>query len=302
MLSKNPALKLIASLTIILLIIISNVKYPVQGSWQISDGTKVDYLLESANWTVYYGLDTATGEGCRYNDIKVKPNNEFEIKVNDVDDVWGIEYEINNSTDSSIGSISTALFLLEFEHFLYYPTEECIRLFSEGFNENEISLGPNMFGWFFIEPSEALWSYFNEIIDIEYHKSRSSIFDYQAYFESFFERREKQAIFDVNMYGDFINDTLEVDINFQHNIKFIWNDTTGILLGYRISTQFSGIFYGLSLSEELEIVCREVDYNLPNYKFYNYTGFIPGYDFGITVIAIFTISISILIFLKRKKR
>lgn len=272
------------------------------GSWQITYGTKVDYLLESASWTVFYGYDEASGEGCRFNDIKVKPNNEFEIHVGDIDPVWGVQYEIDNTTDTSIGFISTDMFLLQFENFLYYPTEECIRLYSEGFNATEVSLGPQMFGWFFIEPSDSMWAYFDELVDIEYHKSKTSLYDYQAYFESFFERRDKQAIFDVNMYGDFINDTLEVDMNFQHNLKFIWNDTTGILLGYRISTQFSGTFHGMSLGEKLDVVCKEADFDLPNFKFFNYTGFIPGFDFGISMIAILTITSFIVVIMKRRKK
>ncbi|HUU76991.1 MAG TPA: choice-of-anchor S family protein [candidate division Zixibacteria bacterium] len=272
-----------------------------KGQWKISTGTSVEYTIEEANWTVQYGDLSESGEGSQFDNVKINPSGTFEVEVINVDDQWGVEFVVDNSTEVSTGVITTDTFVFEFVKYLYYPAEECARITTEGFNSVSIKHGPYMPAWFFIEPNQELWDYFDEISAIEFHKTKENNFDFEAYFESFFELRDNQAIFDLHMYGDFINDTLETNMQFDHNIKFVWQESSGILLGYRVNSYLSGEYENQTITENLLMTCKQTEYSLPDFKFYAYTGFIPGYGFGITIISlIFLLTFGFLI--KKQKK
>ena len=257
-----------------------------QSTWYVDDDTTVSYTIEKAEMTAQMGDLKVESEGVVFEDVMVKPSNSFDVEVISVDDVFGIEYEVDNSTASTNGEIASDLFAFQFTQFIYYPEEEALRLSMQGFNSQEYIHGPNMINWFFVEPEESLWNLFEELTDIEFHKSRENNHDYEAYFEGFFEIRDEQAIFDLYMYGSFTNETTEIDMNFNHNIKFVWSSISGILLGYRISTSLSGTIQELYTSESISIVCSENSYTLPGFKFYNYSGFISGFEITVAIISL----------------
>ena len=278
-----------------------NLAVNIEGTWEIDDETVVNYTIEGASWGVQIGDQSIGGEGVNFKGVKIAPSNSFDVEVVNVDEQFGVEFIIDNSTATASGEISSDLFLFELDQFLYYPEQEALRLSIQGFNRQEIILGPGMVSWFFVEPEESLWEHFREIANIDYHKSKESNYDYEAYFESFFEIRENQAIFDMYMYGSFVNDTLEIDMNFNHNIKFVWDSLTGILLGYRISSSVSGSIEELVLSESIGIICKESSYSLPGFKVYNYSGFISGYQIAITFAGL-SAGVIFSIFVKRKRK
>lgn len=273
-----------------------------KSDWLINNGTTTEYTIEEAEWTVEFGELSESGEGGQFESVKIEPSDTFDVIALDVDDIWGVEFKLDNSTATAIGIISSDAFYYEFVNFIYYPAVECARLAYEGFNEQRIMHGPEIPKWFFIEPSVELWNFFDEITDINYHKTRENNYDYEAYFEAYFERRDDQAIFDLHMYGDFLNDTLEIAMQFDHNIKFVWQESTGILNGLRMNTVLSGDYGNQTIGEDVSLVLMKSSYTLPDFKFFAYTGFIPGFNFGIAVISIFSIIVVSIIFTKVKRR
>ena len=273
-----------------------------KSEWKVSTGISAEYTLEEANWSVQYGELSELGEGGQFNNIKINPTETFEVEVIDVDDQWGVEFSVDNSTEISMGVTTTDGFIFEFTKFVYYPSEECARISIEGFNSVRIKHGPDIPAWLFIEPTQDLWDYFDEIEEIEYHKTRENNYDFEAYFEAFFELTNNQAIFDLHMYGDFINETLETDMQFDHNIKFIWQESSGILLGYRINSYLSGDFENQTISETLLMTCKQTEYSLPGFKFYAYTGFIPGFGFKTALISLVLLFALGIIIRKNKKQ
>lgn len=273
----------------------------IEGAWGIDEDTVVNYTIEEANWKVQIGDQFVESEGANYKGVKVTPSNTFEVEVVTVDEQFGVEFIVDNSTATTSGEITSDLFLFDLNKFLYYPEQETLRLSLQGFNSQEIIHGPEMNSWFFVEPEDSLWDHFREIADIEYHKSRENNYDYEAYFEAYFEIRENEALFDMYMYGSFVNETLETDMTFNHNIKFVWDSLTGILLGYRISISLSGSVEELFVSELVEIVCKESSYSLPNFKFNNYSGLISGYQIAITFTGL-AVGVIVSIFSKRKRK
>jgi len=304
---KYPLIKKSQSLFLVIGIILilspyfnQNSTMDIEGIWEVDDDTIVNYTIEEANWEVQIGDQSEVGEGANYKGVKVIPTETFDVEVTNVDEQFGVEFIVDNSTATASGDIATDLFLFELSQFLYFPEQEAFRLSLQGFNSSEIVHGPEMISWFFVEPDDSLWDYLREIADIEFHKNRETNYEYEAYFESYFEIREEQAIFDMYMYGSFVNDSLEVDMNFNHNIKFVWDSITGILLGYRISSSVSGSIEEMILSHSVVIVCRENSYSLPGFKFFNYSGFISGYQIAITFVGLSAIVIFSIV-IKRKK-
>ncbi len=273
----------------------------IESVWKVDDKTVVNYTIEDASWNIQIGDQLSGSEGVNFKGVKVAPSNTFDVEIISVDEQLGIEFIVDNSTATASGEIASDLFLFELEKFLYYPEQEILRLSLQGFNKQEIDLGPEMNSWFFVEPEDSLWDHFREIASIDYHKSKESNYDYKAYFESFFEIQENQAILDIYIHGSFVNDSLEIDINFSHNIKFIWDSLTGILLGYRISTSVSGTLEEVIIYESIEIICKESSYSLPGFKFYNYSGFISGYQFVITFVSLSALVICSIV-IKRKRK
>lgn len=305
---KCPLLKKSQSLFLVIALILllssyfnQNSVIDIEGTWKVDDDTIVNYTIEKASWTIQIGDQIMESEGANFKGVKVAPTNTFDVEIINVDEQFGVEFIVDNSTATVSGEIASDLFLFELDKFLYYPEQEALRLSLQGFNSQEIIIGPKMISWFFVEPEDSLWNHCREIADIDYHKSRENNYDYEAYFESDFEIRENQAIFDMYMYGSFVNDTLETDMSFNHNIKFVWDSLTGILLGYRISSSVSGSIEDVILSESIEIVCKESSYSLPGFKFYNYTGFISGYQIAITFVGL-SAGVIFSILLRRKRK
>lgn len=292
---------LVIGLAIIFLFLSSNFVNFSSATWGVSDDFEVDYVLENAEWTITHSENEQTGTGAQYKEINIPLNEVFEVTVDSVDEVWGVQFIVDNTTDTTNGFLTNDLFMLQFEHFLYYPAIESERLYSQGFDIEEITRGPFLIDWFFVEPTDDLWDFLVEVANIQYHQERENNYDYEAYFESDVEKAENEVVFDINMYGDFINSTLEIDMQFQHNIKFIWEEDSGKLLGYRISTSFSGTFYGLFISESLDLVLKENNYSLPNFKFVNYTGLIPGFTMFISMVSLI-VFVSIIVKIRRNKK
>ena len=298
---SQPIFFVIISILLLSLFVSANTSIYTRGVWEINDSTTVTYEIETAYWEIGIGDRSIGSDGANFGNVKVDPTNTFDVEVDSIDENFGVEFTVDNSTASASGLISTDLFLYELAEFLYYPQQEVLKLSMQGFNAQEFEHGPQMISWFFVEPEESLWAYLAELTNLDYHQTKENNYEYKAYFEGDFEIRDDQALFDAYMYGSFANETLAVDMDFNHNIKFVWDSLTGVLLGYRISTIFSGTVDGLNIGESVEIICSKAGYTLPGFKFYNYSGIISGYEITIAVIGISAIVITSFIVNKKKK-
>ncbi len=266
----------------------------------ISDQT-FNYVLDSSAWSVQVNDLIEGGTGGTFGNLNLPQRGQFSVEVLDVDANWGVDFRVSNATDNVLGHITNDEFLMEFAKFLYYPEEECSRITTEGFNSKDIVNGPEILDWFFIETEADVWDFMDNLTTVEYHNVLPGVYAYEAYLQAHFEHQNKQVMFDVYMRGSFENQTLDVNIQFDHSIKFVWNDTTGILLGYRISTNFNGLFASYSIAEEINVVIHLSGYDLPSFKFIS--AFIPGFEIGIAVFTIGLIIVfNVIIRCIRKKR
>ncbi|MBD3191173.1 MAG: hypothetical protein GF308_11035 [Candidatus Heimdallarchaeota archaeon] len=269
---------LICSLSVDSLVITS------QANWGIEPGFQKVYVLDESSWSITYGGLSATGEGGTFQELRIAQGDSFSINVVQVDNNYGVEYILENQQEqSSTGFVDKANFIYEFANFLYYPTEEAGRLDQTGFNEEEIMLGPPIISWFFIEPTEDLWEFLEEVTTLEYHNSLQNADEFEGTLEADFAVEGENKVFDFYLRGDYINETKNIEIRFDHNIKFIWKISTGLLQGYRISSQFLGEYFGNEISEELNVACRVGTYSLPYFKFGGFSGLISGFRMGIVI-------------------
>ncbi|NHJ33291.1 MAG: hypothetical protein FK732_10530 [Asgard group archaeon] len=285
---------------LVLILCSSSFNFKSHAAWGNISGESTEYLLESSIWIVNIDDLQASGDGAVMNDINIDMNTRYDVDVLDVDDVWGVDFKVSNNTNAnSNGLITTDMFFFQFSKFLYYPVEECKRLVNTVFDEDEISRGPPLIQWFFIEPEQDIRDFLENLTTLEYHNSLPNSLMYDATLQAELEIIDNQVIFDMYMRGTYENESSNTAIQLEHMIKFVWAEDTGILLGYRVASYINGQFQGYSITEELQIINRKSGYELPKFKFIS--GFIPGFDFLIAIIGLGTIFISSIVYRKKKK-
>jgi hypothetical protein len=245
-------------------------------NWEVVVGTTTNFILDTATWSITFQDESAEGEIGRYNSMLIEKNSEFSVKVLTIDKNWGINYQIQNASGvKTTRSISTPNFRQEFTNFLFYHEYEFPRLIQEGFNETNISLGPPLPNWFFIEPTQDTWDFLEERTNSDFYEEKDIQNAYDSYLESIFERTDSKAVFDCFINGYYQIEEEDTDLDISHNLKFVWDEFSGILAGLRIASSFSGTFQGYSIKEEMNIVFHKKFYNLPDFKFGNVTSIFP---------------------------
>jgi len=240
------------------------------------------------------------GYGATYKTLNFNDKSSFTLQVLAVDETWGVEFRLNNSTNTAIGVITEDRFRFEILNTIYYSIFESQRLVDEGFNENAIKQGPRLFDWFFIQPETRTWGYLSNISSLDYHNNLPHTDDVSGTFMAEFTHNNAEATLDLLLDGSIENKTLNTNIQFEHTMKFVWNGTTGILLGYRFSALFQGTYQGHVMSEQITIILRLKGYVLPKFKFF--TGFIPGFSFTIGALTLLAITSCLIIWKKRRKK
>ncbi len=292
----------ISPITIIFILLCSSYfSTRTQATWGNISGSSTEYLLERSIWAVNINDLEASGEGAFFNDININMNTRYDVDVLNVDNIWGVDFKITNNTNfHSDGMMTSDMFIFQFSKFIYYPLEECKRLTSTSFDENQINRGPPLILWFFVEPEQIVWDFIENLTTIDYHNSLPNKELFDATLQAELEIANNFVVFDMYMRGAYENKSENTLFQFDHMIKFVWDEVNGILQGYRIATYINGKFKGYSIVEELQIINRKSGYDLPRFKFGS--GFIPGFEFLITIIGIFTILVSTIIRRNKKRK
>jgi hypothetical protein len=271
-----------------------------KADWNITISDAVEYSLDDSTWSVNFDGNLITASGGYFNGLMINDPGTFSVEVLDIDEVWGVEFQVENATDYVYEYMTMDRFYFEFLKFLYYAIDESSRLAEIGFNESRIQKGPALLPWFFIEPTQETWNFLSNMSDINYHNNLPIVKDIQGNLRAEFEKVNTEASFDIVIQGSLENATENINLDFDHSLKFVWNATTGVLLGYRISSYFTGSNKGHSMSEEINVVCRQVNYDLDRFKFLS--GFIPGFSFVITLVCLGLLGSCFLIINRKRKK
>jgi len=296
--SKHSLKSIILISFLVLGFIIQN-SSKVSGEYTITPSDKFTFVLEQADWLVEFDDESQLGYGGTYNDITITDESTFTVDVLAVSNEWGVDFQISNSTHTTTDSLTNDQFKFEFSRFMYYPLIECQRIIDEGFDAKAIKRGPTLLPWFFVLPSNTTWDFLDNLTTMEFHSS----LPYEPYIEGFLqaelERFSGEILFDLSIQGTYVNLTENSNLQLEHMVKFVWNETTGVLLGYRMATYFRGTYLGFQIFQEAVIVCRKLNYNLPNFRFVS--AFIPGYSY-LMAIASLGSAVGITTIIVRKKR
>ncbi|MBK5115172.1 MAG: hypothetical protein KGD59_07220 [Candidatus Heimdallarchaeota archaeon] len=288
-------------LILIFIICSSSFAARTQAAWGSISGSSTEYLLENSVWIVNINDLEASGDGAAFNEINIDMNTRYDVDVLDVDNIWGVDFKVTNYTEAnSNGFITTDMFFYQFSKFLYYPVEECNRLVNSGFNDEEIDRGPPLIQWFFVEPEQDVWDFLDNLTNIDYHNSLPDSLLFDATLQAELEIVDNLVIFDMYMRGTYLNETANTSVQFNHMIKFVWSEDSGILQGYRVDTSINGQYQGYSIIEELLIINRKSGFDLPKFKFVS--GFIPGFEFLIAIIGLGAILVTTIIYRQKRKK
>jgi len=299
-------LKLTKTFLVVVLFLSSSVLFalndnqmnPVSSEWLVSPSDDVSYLLETSTWDVELDGTEVSGTGGYFEGLTVSQGTTFDVEVLSINELFGVNFRVDNSTNTITSYINNDNFLYEFTNFIYYPFHESYRLTHFELDLDQVVFGPEILGWFFLEIDTDLWDFLEDLTTNEYHEALPFHDLFDILLQADFEFQENLAIFDIYMNGDFENETDDTKVDFGHAIKFIWDNTTGILQGYRVTTEFQGTYQSHQVAITLEIVIRESSYDLPNFKFF--PGLFPGFNFVTTFAVLSVIFISNLFFKKFK--
>ncbi len=266
----------------------------------VSPSETYTYVLERSDLYVEFEDLSEVGTDGLYNDISLPSRSTFTVEILNVDEEWGVDFEVSNSTETTSDYLTNDQFIYELSNFIYYPVLEGKRI-AEEYDADKIKIGPEITSWFFIQPTEANWNFLNNFTKEEYYSDIPINQYIDGYFQASLERLEGEVLFDYNIKGTYTNESDKANIQFDHLFKFVWNETTGVLLGYRISSYLTGKYYDFDVYEEIYVVCHLSGYDLPNYKYI--PGFISGYSYFIALSGILALTVFVLIVrTKRKKR
>ncbi|MEA2071076.1 MAG: choice-of-anchor S family protein [Asgard group archaeon] len=297
--SKKNQLSLLIMICILLSFSLLKIK-PGFCEWTINPAEEISYVVEEAEWSIAFNNEDGSGKGGKIRNLTFKEGSTFSIEVTNVSEIWGIDYKIKNSTSTTNYFYDSTMFITGFSKLLYYPQEECKRIIEQYSIKPDIIYGPPLLPWFFIEDNSEVFNFLNEVTKSNYHSSIDRNETYEATMESDFENLEDIVKIDFYMNGYFSNESFNTDINFDHNLKFVWNKTSGILLGYRVQSQFEGTYRDNTISESLSLIIRKSGYILPEFKFGVLTGFLPGFTFSIVLSSILISTMTH--FLRKKKK
>lgn len=258
----------------------------VESEYQVTPSDDVSYKIDESTWKVSLDEVEVEGTGGYFEGITVNQGTTFDVEVLSIDEEFGVTFRVDNSSDTVTSTINNDEVMFELSNLIYYPYHECDRLTHFELDLDLVAFGPEIIDWFFLDVNSDLWNFITELTTDAYHEVLPFYDQFDFTIQSLFEFQDNLAFYDLYMSGSYGNETEGTSVRFSHALKFIWDNTTGILQGYRMSSEIIGTYQNHLVEITLNVVIREVSYTLPDFKFY--PGLFPGYDF-LAAIAVLTV-------------
>ncbi|MFW9922251.1 MAG: choice-of-anchor S family protein [Candidatus Thorarchaeota archaeon] len=250
-------------------------------------------VLESKWWQECGNL-SAFCEGYNFNDISFPVGTQFTVTA---DFEHEYTYTIKVNDQSHAGISVTHLITSQIITFTDLPRQASTpQLMINTWNQNRIELGPPIREFFYLESDAA--NFFNEIasstdwIKTHYY----ALWDFNQ-FNATFVNNTDIATFSLIANGQYRNDTLNTNFKGTYEFTFVYNQTSGIMQGYRIDFDYKGIITGMDVTfiylQEVEIL----GYDLPERI---NTSVLPGFSFDIFIVVFLILSLYSIKSLKKK--
>lgn len=272
----------------------------VLGDYQVSIGEVFTYTINNSYWNVQLGDESSTVSGCKIFSESVEKGTSFDVEVTNVttseDASWNLTVGSNvyssNNDPGDLGIIHNFLFNIRIQAFY----------FTSFWSQEIIDMGPAaQFLFFVCIGTGNIFDFLDYISDTtSFHSEFTNTHDEYTRIEGHFDDSGTLAIFDWVVKASFDYSTpYDVHIEGSERFKIAFDKITGVMQGYRIETDSKGVVegqeYELHMNQEITLE----GYTLPTYYFKD-PNKLPGFDWFISIFAISTLVISIVIIRKQK--
>jgi len=260
----------ILSIGLIGLILTSSIA-PVRGAYGVDVGDTFTYTINKASGDFNYKTNattvTSSTSGYALGDDVVTVGSKLLVNVTAVT-IASVTFNISSGS-VSIEESTTAFSLFGLLGVMILP----ILVLSDDI-EFEATDGISFGQWMFFLPSDTDWDDFIEDWNVsEDLFNDTSSGELKVTAGSVLENSDRDIRFWLSMVGTYINDTEEIDLTADHRVMFAYDTSSGVLLGYRISTDVTGTFEGTSTTFKLNLEVIRDQYSLPGFPGLSTSGF-----------------------------
>jgi hypothetical protein len=274
----------------------------IRADYGVGVGEVYTYDVVTSTWSLKAGSNSGEGTGYPFAGAKFGEGTSIDVEVLSVDPTMGVSYEATAGTKTQTGSNSPfdmlGIFLYCFYPFLISSS------MSMTWNQTEVEMGPDIIAMYFFDAETASDFFMGTLAN---DTSMASMATESGFtldrMEGHFDNSTSEVVFDWVIEGSIEYTEDNTDLSGYELLQFVFDKDDGYLLGYQIDMDFEGTTEGEVFEIDLDQKVEKAGFNLDS--FYYETGgllggFIPGYEWGIGLFAIASISV-IAILIKRKK-
>ena len=291
--------KILIPIAIAVLILSTTV---VQGDYNVSVGQIITYNVNTSNWRIKLGSNSASVSKCRIFLDSYDEGTSFTVNVTDVvpaDSVsWNLEV---GSTDNYWHNDVSDLLQLKLLLFEILPH---VIVFATTWSQAAVDLGPTVqFLFFFDISDDVIFDQFRFLANSTFW-SLAAASDTRLSFTQVagnFDESGVVAVFDWFVDGTI---TYTTPYNFElegvERFKIAFDTTTGVMQGYRLELDYKGVIEGQNFEMKLNQEVTINGYTLPDF-YYDKPAVLPGYEWYLPFATFSTILIVSIVIRRRRK-
>ncbi|MBD3191175.1 MAG: hypothetical protein GF308_11045 [Candidatus Heimdallarchaeota archaeon] len=275
----------------------------VRGDYQVSVGSIYTYDVNTSNWSLKFGSNSADGQGYPIEDGSFQEGTNFDVEVTAVNPTVNVDWTMSKGTKEETGS-STGFDYLGIILYCFYPLLLASGI-SSGWNATEVEMGPEIITMFFFDTAEDVsFEFFRMLSNTTGMSSALTESEYSNLerMEGHFDESGSVAVFDWVIEGQIVDSSVNTDLEGSELFQIAYDKSTGVLQGYHIKIDFKGSVEGSVTEMELEQKVEITGYNLPAFYYGAGGGLIPGFEWFIGIFSLSCLAVPIIIIRKRKQK
>jgi hypothetical protein len=241
----------------------------VKSDYAVSIGQIYTYKVERSEWVVKEGPLSADAEGFRINEDSFTPGTNFAVLVTEVVFAMYVNYNMTAGSTTYSGANGFAD-LSNIKAYCLYPNFiASAGGFTSSWNQAHMDAGPTIIRWFFSNiGADYIFKTLRELANETETSEFTTTAGYnQTRVEGNFDESSTIVVFDWLYEGTIQGSTPNTEMIGYELLKFAFDKNTGVMKGYRIEIDFSGIVNGVErefyLLQEVELL----GYDLPTFLY-----------------------------------
>ncbi|NHJ49147.1 MAG: hypothetical protein FK733_15270 [Asgard group archaeon] len=272
---------------------------PVKGNYQQTAGQSFNYDIVKADLAVTYGGNSGNGSGFVLDGTQYGDGTQIEVYVLTVDPASSVSFDVSVGADSEVWATDLFAGIVWLALVMIYPI-----YLADGFGI--------MGDWGTIQPivNEGLGLMMTPFWDTSYLAALEELVQPDSIDEfktvtgmqdltvkGKYDEKGGNVIFDWMMKGSAgFTGVYTADFDLEHQLKIVYDQTTGVLQGIRMLSSVVGTHSGTSMDVSLEYLQEIEGYNIDEFAFG-----LPGFGWIITIGTLGILAIPLIIRKNRKK-